>query len=306
MLITDIPSVSVYRPQPLTTHFGNVFYVDSARGSDASRTGHKHAPFATLDYAIGRCTADNGDVIVVKENHAETITGAGGITADVAGITILGCGHYNQRPRFLMDGGTTVTFLVSAADVTIRNCVFASGHADVVTCFNVTGVGCWIDACEFVDNTSNEDWLVCIKATGADNTADGLRVTNCRWLTAMTSATEFIEITSNLKGLEVTGNLCITASAAFALVQSLTTKIITGAVIAWNFIDGEGATGTDQLIDNGGATNSGVVAHNRVAHADVTGVMEMGAATGLRFFDNLGVSTEVLQGVLAPDVDVNL
>ncbi len=306
MLISDIPSVSVYRPAPLGTHFGNVFYVDSARGSDASRVGTASRPFATLDYAIGRCTADNGDVIVLKENHAETITGAGGITADVAGITILGCGNYNQRPRFLMDGGTTVTFLVSAADVTIRNCVFASGHADIVTCFNVTGVGAWIDACEFVDNTTNEDWLVCIKATGADNTADGLRVTNCRWLTAMTSATEFVEITSNLKGLEVTGNLCINASVAFALVQVLTTKIITGVVIAWNFIDAEGADGTDLLIDNGGATNSGVVAHNRIAHADATGAFEIGAATGLRFFDNLGVSTEVLQGVLFPNVDVDL
>ncbi len=306
MLISNPPSVSVYRPQPLDTHFGNVFYVDSARGSDASRTGSRNQPFATLDYAIGRCTADNGDVIILKENHAETILGAGGITADVAGITILGCGHYNQRPRFLMDGGTTVTFLVSAADVTIRNCVFASGHADIVTCFNVTGVGAWIDHCEFTDNTVNEDWLVCVKATGADNTADGLRVTNCRWGTAMTSPTEFVEITSNLKGLEVTGNLCINASVAFSIVQVLTTKIITGAVIAWNFIDAEGADGTDLLIDNGGATNSGVVAHNRVAHADATGAFEIGAATGLRFFDNLGVSTEVLQGVLFPNVDVDL
>ncbi len=306
MITTSPPSMLSYRPAPLDNHFGQVFYVDSARGSDSSRTGHRTHPFATLDYAIGRCTANNGDVIVVRENHAETITGVGGITADVAGITILGCGNYNQRPRFLMDGGTTVTFLVSAADVTVRNCVFASGHADIVTCFNVTGVGAWIDYCEFTDNVTNEDWLVCVKATGADNTADGLRVTNCKWATASTSPTEFVEITSNLAGLELSGNFCCSNSTAFAILQSLTTKIVTGAIVAWNFIDAQGATATDQLIDNGGATNSGVVAHNRIAHADETGAMEIGAATGLRFFDNLGVSTEILQGVLFPDVDVNL
>ena len=156
----------------LNAYGGNLWWVSSTRGGDGNK-GTRERPFATLDYAIGRCTANNGDVIMVLPDHAETVTGAGGITADIAGITIIGMGNYNQRPRFLMDAGTTVSFLVSAADVTVQNCVCASGHADVVTCFDVTGKGFTCLQNEFVDNVVDENFKSAIKFSSTANTSDG-------------------------------------------------------------------------------------------------------------------------------------
>jgi hypothetical protein len=292
---------------PATT--GNIFFVSStaAKRGDSTHKGRSpDTPFATLDYAIGRCTANNGDVIVVMPNHAETITGAGGITADVAGITIVGLGSFNQRPRFLMDGGTTVTFAVSAADVTVRNMVFSSGNADVVACFAITAAGCWLDMIEFDENTTNEDWLSPIKATSTtDNNADGLKVTNCRWLQASASGLEFVELNANLKGLVVHNNLVIHEGTASPLILVATGKIFTVAQITWNFLAHK-MTANEMLVNNDGSTSTGIIAHNRVGHADVTTTHDLGIdALGCRLFDNLSTSVDNLQGVVVPAADVN-
>jgi hypothetical protein len=294
----------------LNVHFGNVWWVHSVSGTNTGgANGSRNQPFATLDYAIGKSGdnggANNGDIIMVGPNHAETITGAGGITADVAGQSIIGMGTYNQRPRFLMDGGTAVTAAVSAADVTFSNLVFAAGHSDIVTCFNVSAVGCTLDRVEFADNTTDEDWLVCVKALGADNTADGLKVVNSRWVSPDAGATEMVEITGNLADLVLAHNFVSHLGVASPIVQSLTTKNITNALIVWNYIMHRGADGTDLLIDNGGSSNSGIVAHNRVGHADATSTHIMGAATGLRFFDNLSTSVATASGFVLPAIDVD-
>ncbi len=298
-----VNGVSILGVPVLNTYTGSVFYVDSATGSNGNKGTYK-APFATLDYAIGKCTANKGDTIYVMPNHAETITGAGGITADVAGITIVGLGSYNQRPRFLMDGGTTVTFVVSAADVTIRNLVFAAGHADVVTCFNVTGKGCWIDHCEFVENVVDENFVTAIKATGAANTADGLRVTSCRAYGVDAATAEFIEITDDIMDLYVVGNVTISEGTACPIVLQAGTKVMLGVFIAWNFLSHKAAAGA-LLLSNGGTGNTGILAHNRVGHADVTTTHDWGAVTGLRLFDNLSVSTDALSGYVLPAIDAN-
>lgn len=288
---------------------GNVFFVSStsANKADSANNGTKDAPFATLDYAIGRCTANNGDVIYLMPNHAETITGAGGITADIAGITIIGLGTYNQRPRFLMDGGTAVTFVVSAADVTVRNCVFASGHADVVTCFNITDVGCWIDECEFVDNVADENFLTPIKATSTtNNNADGLKVTNCSFLSIDAACVEFIEINADLFGLVVTGNLMVTEGTASPLILCATGKDLQRCKIVGNFTSTKTAAGNLFITnDTASPNNSGVIAHNRCGHADVTTGHTFGAVGGCRFFDNLSTSVDNLSGFVLPAIDVD-
>ena len=285
---------------------GASFFVDSATGSNGNTGKSPTKAFGTLDYAIGRCTANKGDTIYVMPNHAETITGVGGITADIAGISIIGLGTYNQRPRFLMDGADTVTFLVSAADVTIRNLVFASGTLLTVACFNVTGKGCWIDQCEFADNTTAENWGSPVKATGAANTADGLKVTNCRWvpLTATVNSLEFIEITDDIDGLVVVGNLVTCEGTATPLILQAGTKVMTNVFVAWNFLSHKMTAGA-LFMSNGGTGNSGIVAHNRFGHADVTTTHDWGAVTGLRLFDNLSTSVDNLSGVILPAADVN-
>lgn len=283
---------------------GTVYFVDSATGSNGNLGTSTDKAFSTLDYAIGQCANNKGDTIYVMPNHAETITGAGGITADVAGITIIGIGHYNQRPNFLMDAGTTVTFVVSAADVTVRNVVFTGGHSDVVTCFNVTGKGCWIDRCDFVQNTTDENFITPIKATGAANTADGLKVTNCYSYQIDVSTAEFIEITDNISGVVISGNVVINEGTASPLILQAGTKICTNALIAWNFLSHKN-TANALFLSNGGTGNTGVIAHNRFGHADVTTTHDWGAATGFSLFDNLSTSLTTASGFVLPAVDAD-
>lgn len=292
--IQGLPLVNMYS--------GQVLWVDSATGSNGNK-GTRERPFATLDYAIGRCNANKGDKIIIKENHAETITGAGGITADIAGITIIGLGTYNQRPRFLMDGGTTVSFVVSAADVMVQNLVFASGHSNVVTCFDVTAVGATFIGVEFGNNTTNEDFLTPIKVTSTVNNAgDGLRIEGCRWITSDADDLEFVEINGNLDGLVFRHNFMCSIGTASPAILTAGTKILTNADICHNRIQNANTSG-DIFINNGGTGNTGLVSYNIAGNLDVTGAQDFGAATGLQFFENYMTSTSTESGGLQLTAD---
>ena len=293
--------------RPVLADFaGNVFWVNSATGSNGNK-GTRSRPFATLDYAFSKCAANQGDVIYVAPNHAETITGAGGISHDVAGVSVIGLGNYNQRPRFLMDAGTTVTYLISAADAYVSGLEFASGHSNVATCFNVTGVGAHINDCKFRNNTTNEDFLVCITASGAANTADGLRVTKCDWYTIDTDDSAMISLVDNVKDLWVWDNHMVTSSATAAqLITQATGKITLNGDIGWNRLV-NAMTAGELFISNDGTTNTGVIHNNYVGHADVTGTHDPGwDGGGWRLFGNLSTSVDNLQGLLIPAADVNL
>jgi hypothetical protein len=126
---------------PVTTGF--YFFVSSGVGSN-DNNGGRSTPFATIDYAIGKCTANKGDVIVVMPGHTETIAAAGGITADVAGVTIIGLGFGSLRPTITWSAVAS-TFAISAANVTLSNILCKISIDEVVSMFNVTGANCLMD-----------------------------------------------------------------------------------------------------------------------------------------------------------------
>lgn len=115
------------RGVPLSvSHPGNVFWVDSGAGSNGNK-GTFDRPFSTIDYAVGRCTADNGDIIFVKPGHTETVTAAGGLDLDVAGIAIVGLGTGSLRPTVNFTTVATADMDVDAANVTVCNLLFTGG-----------------------------------------------------------------------------------------------------------------------------------------------------------------------------------
>lgn len=284
---------------------GKTFYVNSAiNGEDGLSP---ETAMGTLDEAFARCTANKGDLILVMPNHSETITGAGGIAHDVAGVSVVGLGTGNQRPRFLMDAATTVTYAITADDAYIENLVFASGHSNVVTCFTTTKKHTWINAVEFENNTTNEDFLTCIKATSTtNNDSDGLRVTNCRWITSDADDLEFIEINANLDGLVVSDNFVVSAGTASPLILVAAGKLLTGADVGWNRLVNANTSG-ELFTSNNGTTNTGIFHNNYVGHADVTGAHDPGwDSAGYRLFGNLSASTHAVSGFVLPAIDVDL
>ena len=287
---------------------GTVFFVDSATGSDTNSGMEPSKAFATIDRAVGKCTASKGDIIYVMPNHAETITGAGGITVDVAGVSIIGLGEFNQRPRVLLDGALEPTVIVSAADTLIRNIVFASGHSDVATCIELSAVGLWVDKCEFVQNTTDENFLTCINASGTtDGGENGLKVTDCYEYQVDASTSSLITVAADVTGFIATGNVIITGGVTTALIILATGKDLKGCFIAWNFCQTAGAEGANLFIscDTTGVNNAGIIAHNRIGHADTTSTHIIGAVAGARFFDNLSTSVTNASGFVLPAADTN-
>lgn len=102
-------------------------------GSDHTNAGagkegtDPNNPLDTMEEAVGECTADRGDIIVVYSNHVETVIAASGLDIDVDGITIIGLGNGNARPQinFTTAVGADVDF--AAAEVTAINLRFTGG-----------------------------------------------------------------------------------------------------------------------------------------------------------------------------------
>lgn len=112
---------------------GKVFFVDDS-GTDAAGHGSSpDKPVATLDYAIGLCTSDRGDTIVVMPGHAETINS---VTVDKSDLTIVGCGQGANRPRLTFNAGSD-EINVTADDVTIRNLWLYSSVAGLTNFFDL-------------------------------------------------------------------------------------------------------------------------------------------------------------------------
>ena len=290
--------VAIHGMPVLNTYSGNVYWVNSASGGDGNK-GTRARPFATLDYAIGRCTANNGDIIMVMANHAETITGVAGIALDVAGVTVIGMGVGNQRPRFLMDGATTVTAAISAADVTLKNMVFAAGTNTTATCFTVTAVNATFEDIEIEDNTTDEHFLAVISCTGADNTADGLTVRRCKWVTVDTGVTDFISFTGTAKNVTVEDNFyCADAATGAGLILCATGKVLNGLSCLRNHLVC-GNTSTDLLIDNDATTNTGIAAYNFVGSHDIAGAIVIDC-DGIRLFENYHAAADGESGFVLP------
>jgi hypothetical protein len=112
---------------PFTT--GTVRFVSSTTSgaSDNNPGTDIEKPCATIDGAIGKCTASVGDVIVVMPGHVETITAAAGLVVDVAGISIIGVGRGNNRPQVNFTTAVGADMDVTAANVTIENIRFTGG-----------------------------------------------------------------------------------------------------------------------------------------------------------------------------------
>lgn len=165
--------------ETLTT--GSIFFVDSATGTNSAGGGQNpNAPLATLDYAIGLCTANKGDMIYLMPGHTETIAAADGFDADVAGIRIIGLGWGSLRPTFTFTA-TASDVAIGAANVTIENVRFAAGISAVVRGVNIEGkTDVTFRNCEWYwGGTTGYDFVISLLAAAGSNR---LTVDNCRFL----------------------------------------------------------------------------------------------------------------------------
>ena len=291
------------RGVPVTvTNPGEVFWVDSVRGSDGNR-GTFDRPFGSIDYAIGRCTAGRGDIIFVKPGHTETVSAAGGITCDVSGVAIIGLGRGSLRPTITFTTSAAATILVSAAAVTLHNLRIVANFADIVRMINITSNGFYADSLEFTAAAVNMNWIDVFDASSTtDNNADGLTIINCTAYDIDAANDSFLEINADLNRLRVEDNYCVHANAAAqAFIECATGKDITNAIIKGNAYQ-SALTAVDVLIDNDTTANSGFVIGNYGSHLD-TAAEVLVDADGVGMFDNKGSGVITASGYLLPAAD---
>lgn len=294
--------VSIRGVPIVVTHPGNVFWVDSGAGSNGNK-GTYDRPFATIDYAIGRCTASNGDIIFVKPGHTETVSAAAGIACDVAGIAIVGLGSGTLRPTITLDTAATATVTISAANVTLHNLKFVAAFADITRIINLTAAEATIDMCEFVESAANLNWVDVIDASSTtDGNANGLTVTRCRAFGVDAACDSFIELNADVDRLRVEDNFVVHDHAnATAFIEQATGKDITNASIQRNSYHSLKASG-DILIDNDTTANSGVAAWNNASHATTTAEVLLDA-DGLGYIQNYATGVITASGYLLPAAD---
>jgi len=163
----DVVKANLFLGASPTFTTGNTFFVDSGIGSDGNNGTSPSSPFATIDYAIGRCTASNGDVIVVAPGHSETITGTD-ITLDVAGITIIGLGKGSLMPRIHFNHANA-EISVAADNCTIDGLRFSA---------DVTAVAIGIEIEDGVDYTTVRNCVFDVVATGTDEFNASIHMVN--------------------------------------------------------------------------------------------------------------------------------
>jgi len=284
----------------LNTHPGNVFWVDS--GGPSNSRGTFKQPFTTIGAALDRCTASNGDIIFVKPGHAETITAAGGVALDVAGVAVVGLGKGSIRPTLTYTTAAAASLTVTAADVSLSNFRLVANFADITRLINVTATDFHADGIEVTAAAVDMNWVDVIDASGADNTADGLTVTNCRAFGLDASNDSFIEITGDIDRLTVEDNLVVHDHAsATAFIEQATGKDMINVSIQRNSYHSLKTSG-DILIDNDTTANSGVAAYNTMSHADTAAEVALDV-DGVAMFENYASGVITGSGYLLPAAD---
>lgn len=287
---------------PPTT--GNIFYVDnSAVGTD---DGIKPGDAClTVDAAIGKCIANNGDTIIVREGHTETISTASSLVIDVAGVTIVCLGHGENQAVFTYSVAVA-TITVSAANCRWIGGVLLANYSDVASAFTLGAAKCFtLEGARFEDLSSSLNFLSIVTTNSTNNDADDLTVADNKWHGLNTTPLAFVSILANQNRPTITGNrLDLASTDDVSNFLTLSSKIILGAFIAYNFHNVIGATNNELgiFITGSGSTSTGFVIGNQVHSLDTTAQLLSTISTGLRFNDNILGDTADKSGVVMPAI----
>jgi len=282
---------------------GESFFVDSVSGSNTFTGLTWDTAFATIDYAIGLCTANRGDVIYVSPRHAEAVIAAAGIVCDVAGVSIVGVGVGRARPTITFTTAATADIDIDAANVTFRNLRIVNGIAALAGGIDVNAAGFSMIDCDFYCDAAASHVLVMVIT---DATCNHVEILHCSFnFEFSNAATPIIMTTPSTVAIRLVGadfarieDCYISGNFTVAAIDSLTTACRSVSIIR-NFIRNVQTTNIAGIIDLVAATN-GVVAQNQGFHGYVTDLATTidPASCGMvaNFFSNVVTETGGLVG----------
>jgi hypothetical protein len=184
-------------------------------GSD-NNPGTFTRPFASIAGALTNCNANQGDIIMVKPGHAETIDSATVLALNVAGVAVVGMGSGSNRPTLTFTTATTANVPVTAANMSIQNFLFVADFADVASFMTATSTNTPTDFeilnCEFRDTSSILNALTVFTGNATANSCDGFRfVGNVVSSLGTTAATTALKLSSATDRVTITDNFGVSA-----------------------------------------------------------------------------------------------
>jgi hypothetical protein len=243
---------------------GNVFFVDSGVAGASGRSPDEAV--ASIDTAIGLCTANNGDVVYVMPGHTEAVTSTS-IACDVAGVTFVGLGSGSSKPT-LTFGATSSTINVTAANCTWQNFRFTAGIGDVVTAvLHATAAqnSRYLDIEFYATSTFN---FINGYTLGAANISDG-----CRWernylRTADAGQLALAVTAAAHNDLKFYDNYVVHAAAAAGLLTAGAVNLL-GLDVRGNFVQtGQSDGSVGVLVITTSTASSGAIVDNDMKTAD--------------------------------------
>jgi len=259
------PGVMIGGRPVLADFAGNVYWVNSVTGSNGNK-GTRDKPFATIDYAIGRCTASQGDVIYCMPGHTEAVT-VSSIACDVAGVSIIGLGDGSNKPT-LTFGATDSRINVTAANCKWQNFRWTAGIGDVVTAvLHATAAqnSMYLDIEFRASSTFN---FINGYTLGAANISDG-----CRWernylRTADAGQLALCVTAAAHNDLKFYNNYVVHAAAAAGLLTAGAAELL-GIDVRGNFVQtGQTDGSVGVLVITTGTASSGSIVGNDMKTAD--------------------------------------
>lgn len=264
---------------------------------------------ATIDAAVGLCTASSGDTIFVLPGHTETVSTATALALDVAGINIVGLGYGTMRPTITLDTATTATIGVTAANIRIKNIIVVANYADIVSAFTLGNApGFTLEDVEIRDTSAILNFLNVIDTNATTNNAADLTMLRVRRLGAgATTATHIIKMDGSNARLRVKdcyfAHLNVDDGGLFMAIA--TGKVVTDMEVencGFNFLGVSSAT-AGVLITTDGSTNSGFFKQCFVKHLDATSEIMVTASSGFVFWDLKAAAAADKNAYLVPAAD---
>lgn len=274
--------------------------------------------FDDIDEANNHCTANAGDMILVMPSHAESLTAAGAIALDTAGVSVRGLGVGNNRPVITFastDNAATMT--MSGNNTRLENVVLVCNDDGLTNGLVVSGNNCYIDI-ETQDTSSAVEFATAVRLDTADNcilklkhigfTAgnamvsavrlddcdnvridiDGFGVLTTAWVEMVDVASTNVYVTGRVFTQGVTGGTrdivdTITGSTWYGEIEDMSAgrKYSGGSAQAWASDDVSGLAAAIDAIDNFVDTEvaSILTASGAVADAALADTIEGAAAS---------------------------
>lgn len=263
---------------PITqAHPGKTYWVSNVttgllvgqRGGSDGNKGTFDSPFSTIDYAIGQCVANRGDIIFVKPGHTESISTAAFITADVAGVAIIGLGIGSNVPTLTWTV-EAATISVTAANVSFTNMKFVNNFANITTMFNVTGTadGLSFEGCVFTDTSTI---LNCIDFITLATGVDDIYLNNCKVIGKSASNDSFITGVAHdrihISNCQIQFDVAQTAAVGLIETSGNATNVWIKDCFFRSNIDNA------LFIDFNGAANSGCISNCYFSSLDTAGAV---------------------------------